>query len=294
MGTKAVRVGIAQMTLHKVPLSSFKVGYLPKAKPVDLDLEKIYEVGKKENCISVKLDVPHTNENFKFQNSNFKLVPGKPVFAQSTFLLDLTKNDDELLSGMHEKTRYNLRLAQKKGVAVKIYSSPDEPGAKTALEEFIRLQRETARRQKFFVHPDHYYRTCFDVLSEKKMAYLIEAKISNSIAASWILFRYGDVLYYPYGESNYEYRSFMPSNLLMWEAIQLGKKLDCKVFDLWGAADDPNDESDPWHGFTRFKISFGATHVKLAKTCDLVINSYLYNLFNLGDKFRWKLLRLIK
>ncbi len=309
VGARAVTSDKSQLTIHKLPLKIWPVGYAPKIRPEDLDLEKIYEVGKKNNCIFVKLDVPHASCEFKIESSKLKVVEGKSIFAKSTILMDLTKSDDELLSAMREKTRYNLRLAQKKGVTVKIY--PDDPPGhalqmpqpqqKEALEDFIKLQKETAARQKFFVHADHYYKTCFETLSSHGMAYLLEAKLSTinsqlstKTAASWILFRYGDVLYYPYGESNYEYRSYMPSNLLMWEAIKLGKKLGCKVFDLWGAASDPNDEKDPWHGFTRFKLSFGGLHVKLAPTYDLIINPKNYNLFNLIDEFRWKLLRLTK
>lgn len=294
MGTRAVGAGGAQVTLHKVPLSPFKIGYLPKAQPADLDLEKIYEVGKKENCISVKLDVPHAPSSFQLPVTSYSLRSGKPVFAQSTLLLDLTKTDDELLSGMHEKTRYNIGLAKRKGVTVRVFENLEQEGTKEALENFVKLQEQTAERQKFFIHSEHYYKNCFEILSREKMAYLIEAKVGDETAASWMLFRYGDVLYYPYGESNYEFRAFMPSNLVMWEAIQLGKRLGCKVFDLWGASQNPDDEKDPWHGFTRFKMSFGTTHVTLSPTYDLVINKPLYTFFTTINNLRWKLLRAVR
>lgn len=301
VGSRAVTANGLQLTTHKLPLGIGSVGYAPKVRPEDLDLEKLYEIGKKNNCIFVKLDVPHAPDNFQLSTINFQLKKGKPVFAQSTILMDLTKSDDELLAAMHEKTRYNIGLAQRKGVKVQIFENLEQAGAKAALENFLSLQKQTAQRQKFFLHPDDYYRKCFETLSSHQMAYLLEAKLSTinsqlstSTAASWMLFRYGGILYYPYGESNYEFRSYMASNLLLWEAVQLGKKLGCKVFDLWGAADDPNDETNPWHGFTRFKLSFGGLHVKLAPTYDLVINKKIYNLFNLIDKLRWKLIRLTR
>ena len=291
MGTRAVTINGAQLTIHKIPFTPWKVGYLPKARPEDLELIKIAEIGKGENCIFIKIDVPHASYDYQLPTTNYQLTLGKPIFAESTILMDLTKNDDELFAAMHEKTRYNLRLAQKKGVRIEVFSDPEKEETRQALEDFIDLQKLTAGRQKFFIHPDNYYRTCFRILSAKKMAYLVSAKVGTETAASWILFHYGDVLYYPYGESNYNLRSYMASNLIMWEVIKLGKSLGCKVFDLWGAADDPNDEKDPWHGFTRFKLSFGGTHVKLAPTYDLVINQPLYNLFNLANALRWKILR---
>lgn len=294
VGTKSVLIDNAQLTIHKFPLGIWSVGYAPKVRPEDLDLRKISETAKKNNCIFVKLDVPHAPDNFQLSTLDFQLKKGKSVFAQSTILMDLTKPEEELLAGMHEKTRYNIGLAMRKGVKVDIYDSARPGLAEGAVVRFIELQKETAKRQGFFVHSDHYYKTCFEILSREKMASLVEAKVGNETAGSWMLFRCGDVLYYPYGESNYKLRSYMASNLLLWESIQLGKKLGCKVFDLWGAAQNPEDEKDPWYGFTRFKLSFGGTHVKLALTYDLVINQSLYTLSNFANELRWKLLRLIK
>lgn len=294
VGSRSVKTGQQQMTLHNLPLNNWKIGYAPKIRPTDLDLEKLYAAGQKEDCIFIKLDVPHTAAGYQPPMTRHQLAKGKSIFAQSTILMDLSQSDNELLAQMHEKTRYNLHLSQKKGVTTESFNQARTLEEKKALSEFIRLQKETSSRQKFFIHPDHYYQTCFETLSAKGMAYLLAAKVSGETAASWILFRYGDVLYYPYGESNYKLRSYMPSNLLMWEAIQLGKKLGCRVFDLWGASDDPNDENDPWHGFTRFKLSFGGTHITLSPTYDLVINKPIYKLFNLANDIRWKILRRSK
>lgn len=307
VGARSVEADRVRFTVHKIPLAPWKVGYAPKIRPEDLDLEKLYNSGRENNCLFIKLDVPHARRETLIPNSKFLIQPGRPIFAQSTILVDLTKTDEELLAAMHEKTRYNLRLAQKKGVTVKTYPKDQppqghalqmpQPQQKDALDEFIRLQKETARRQKFFVHPDHYYKTCFETLAPHTMAFLISASLQTpnhqppTTLASWLLFRYGDVLYYPYGQSDYEFRSYMSSNLLMWESIQLGKRLGCKVFDLWGAAEDPKDEKDPWHGFTRFKLSFGGLHLKLAPTYDLVVNQPLYKAFNLINDLRWKILR---
>ncbi len=314
MGTRALTIGNAQLTMHKIPFTPWRVGYCPKVRPENLDLERLYKAARNENLIFVKLDVPHAPSSYQLQTTNYKLVTGKPVFAQSTILVDLTKPDEELLANMHEKTRYNLRLAQRKGLVVRTIPEPLFGGSASGqrsllaerpipeLEEFIRFQKETAKRQKFFIHPDHYYRACFELLSARGLAFLLSGSVadrlpestdvrSSATAASWMLFRYGDVLYYPYGESNYEMRSCMASNLLMWEAIQLGKKLGCKVFDLWGSASDPDDKADPWHGFTHFKMSFGGLHLKLAATADLIINPVTYRLFNTFDDIRWRIMR---
>ena len=84
----------------------------------------------------------------------------------------------------------------------------------------------------------------------------------------------------------------MPSYAMMWEAIQFGKKQGCKLFDLWGTPGSDPSPNDPWFGFHRFKLGFGAKLVEFVGTYDLVIDHRLYPLLNLGNAMRWKLLRL--
>ena len=84
----------------------------------------------------------------------------------------------------------------------------------------------------------------------------------------------------------------MASNLLMWEAIKLGKKLGAKKFDMWGSLGPNYDTDDPWSGFTRFKEGYGTKFVEFTGSYDLVINKNLYKLYNLADKFRGQYLKL--
>jgi len=282
VGTPAVRVGEVQFTLHKVPFLPFNVGYCPKVDVEKIDWEQLKAAGKKHNCIFIKIE-PDGNEELRIKNKGLR--KSKPIFATQTILLDLTKSEGELLAGMKQKTRYNIRLAQRKGVVIEERTDPE------ALEIFLRLQRETARRQGFFIHPDSYYKTVFEVLHPKGMAYLLIARVEETPVVAWMLLRYQDTLYYPYGGSSTKFKNYMASNLVMWEAIRLGKRLGCKVFDMWGAADDPND---PWYGFTRFKLGYGGRLVTFPGAYDLVLNPFLYWPFILADKLRWFLLNTFR
>lgn len=295
IGTPAVRSGKVQFTLHKVPFLPFNVGYCPKVDIEKIDWEGLKAAAKKHRCIFVKLEPNQPFNHLTIQ----PLRPSKPIFATQTILLDLTKSEEDLLANMKQKTRYNVRLAEKKGVVVEERNDPE------ALEIFLKLQKETAKRQGFFVHPDSYYRTVWEVLHPKGMAYLLVASVEHALGnhatmqpcnhsvplVAWMLLRYKNILYYPYGGSSVEHRKFMPSNLMMWEAIKLGKRLGCKVFDLWGATDDKND---PWYGFTRFKLGYGGQLVSFPGAYDLVLNSLLYYPFILADKLRWWILGLLK
>ncbi len=278
IGTPAVLVGEIQFTLHKVPFLPFNVGYCPKVETEKIDWEQLKTVAKEHRCIFVKFEPNQPFNHLTIQ----PLRPSKPIFATQTILLDLTKSEEEFLADMKQKTRYNVRLAQKKGVVVEERDDPE------ALEIFLKLQKETAQRQGFFVHPDSYYRTVWEVLRPKDMAHLLVAKVENTPVVAWLLLKYGETFYYPYGGSSTEFKNYMPSNLMMWEAIKLGKRLGCKVFDLWGATDD---ESDPWYGFTRFKLGYGGELTTFPSAYDLVLNPLLYYPFILADKLRWWFLR---
>jgi len=278
VGTLAVKVGGVQFTLHKVPFLPFNVGYCPKVDAEKIDWEKLKVAGKEHNCIFIKIE-----PNGAVSRDDVKKA--KPIFATQTILLDLTKSEEELLAGMKQKTRYNVRLAEKKGVVVK--ERNDEEG----LEIFLKLQKETAKRQGFFVHPDSYYRTVWEVLRPKGMAHLLIAKVENTPVVAWMLLKYQETFYYPYGGSSTEFKKYMASNLMMWEAIKLGKRLGCKVFDMWGATDD---DADPWYGFTRFKLGYGGELITFPGAYDLILNPLLYHPFILADKLRWWFLDLLK
>lgn len=126
----------------------------------------------------------------------------------------------------------------------------------------------------------------------KLSAHLLIAKYHNKTLTAWILFSFHDTLYYPYGASSTENRNVMASNLVMWEAIKIGKEMGLKYFDMWGALGQNPDKNDPWYGFHRFKEGYGAIHTEFVGSYDLIINPVAYQLYKVADKARWLYLRL--
>ncbi len=290
MGNRAIKTGKAQFTIHNIPLLPFRIGYSPRPTLKKIDWEELYKKGKNSKCLYIKLDVPHCSKAREMFESAGKyanrLHKADSVFASETILMDLTASEDNLMENMESKTRSNIQEAWKQGVII------EEKHDKQTLEKFINLQKKTARRQGFYIHTDEYYKTLWDVLKPYDMIHLLIAKLpTEQIVAAYILFEYKNVFYYPYGASDYQYRSFMPNNLLMWETIKLGKRRNCKIFDMWGAT---SNKEDDWWGFTRFKLGFGGGLVSLPKTYDFVLNRAMYPAVTTANKVRWILLRLRK
>lgn len=289
-------INVFQTTFHKIPHTDFKIGYLPRSVfPSENMLNFLHDYGSKKKVIFLKIE-PYEKKvlNHKFPQIGIPLRGTKilnpsphPLFPKWTIQLDLTKSEDELLKNMHPKTRYNLRLARKKGVVVR--EMTDHRG----FVIFSKLYFETCRRQKYFGHDFDYHQTVFETLKDN-IAHILIAFYKETPLAAYEVFTFNDVLYYPYGGSSLEYRNLMAANLLMWETIKFGQKMGCRTFDMWGSLPPDYNQKNPWAGFTRFKEGYGGRFVELAGSYDLVINQYLYKFYNLAHRLRQPLLTLIR
>ncbi len=293
MGVDVGTLGDSFVSFHTIPHTPWTIGYFPKGPTLTKTMiEELQTLGRKKHAIFIQLE-PNSIKDSRFRIQDLGLKQSHhPLFTKYTFVIDLSKSEDELLKAMHPKTRYNIRVAQKKGVTIQEDNSPE------AFEAYLALSEETTKRQGFFAHNQTYQRTMWNTMHESGIAHLFTATYEGEILTAWIIFVYGDTMYYPYGTSSREHREVMAPTLLLWELVVWGKKQGLKKFDLWGAlgpSKDGNiDENDPWFGFHRFKQGFNPELVEFAGSYDLVINPVLYQLYKLADTIRWKLLKFKK
>jgi len=293
-GTQAIRAGGVLYTKHKVPFIPFYYAYCPKVNPKNIDWDNLSKSLKNNKCISINFDVPNiqnsapNTQEFIESFEKWCVKAPKDTFSKYNVMLDLTLDEQTILANMHKKHRYNIRYASKKGVAV-------EQGKTDAdFETFYELLKNTADRQKYYVRSKKYYKLAWETLQKENEAYILIAKYQDEVLGAWMLFAHNNTLYYPYGGSSTKHRNLHASCLLGWEAIKLGKKLGCVKFDMWGAAKDPQNALDPYHGFTAFKLKYGGTRVSYIDSYDYVVNKPLYTLFNFANKIRWAVLTLVK
>ena len=263
----------------KVPHTKFTIGTVLKGSDIaKSDLATYKQVGKNNNAIFIKFE-PNIliGQELIDKYKKMGLIEGKRLFTLTSFWIDLTCSEDDLLKSFSKKTRYNIRLAQRHGVEVKIDNSH------TAFEKYLELTEETNERQGFYSHSPKYHRLMWKHL-KGKIANLLVAKYKGEIISTWILFNDDKFLYYPYGASTDKYKEVMANNLMMWEAIRFGRNLKLKTFDLWGR--------EIGTGFTKFKEGYNPRVVEFLGSWDLVINKPLYYLYRFAEKIRWFLLRL--
>lgn len=283
-----------QVFFHKIPHTSYTMGYFPKGPMPDEDqLAALKQLAKQNNAVAIKLepnvchpvDADSGHEEIKKLLLSHGCREGKPLFTRYTFVLSLEPSLDALANQLKSKTRYNIHLAEKKGVTI-VENSTDE-GLKTHLE----ILAETTKRQGFFAHSPKYFQDMWELFKGSGMMRIFEARYQDMVLTSWIMFVHHNMLYYPYGASRSQHREVMASNLMMWEMIVFGKTLKLDSFDMWGALGPDPDPSDPWFGFHRFKQGYGGTLCEFLGTYDLVTNPTMYSMYTFADTLRWKYLR---
>ena len=280
-GNNVITTRYGIITLHKIPFTNYKIGVFEKGPaPTRTMLNELRILGKKEHCIFIKFEPNQvTNNKLTKLLADFGAIRGRRLFTPTTFWIDLTPGEEGLLNSFSSKTRYNIRLAQKYGLEVK------EDNSDEAFENYLKLTKETSKRQGFYAHTERYHRLMWKYLKPSGIAHLLTAKYKGEIITTCILFTFKDFLYYPYGASTDKYKNVMANNLMMWEAIKLGKKLGLTTFDLWGREEGK--------GFTKFKEGYNPKVVTFIGTWDLP-TSILYWPYRIAESLRWKVLRLLK
>ncbi len=183
---------------------------------------------------------------------------------RNTVQLDLRHEEEALLADMKQKTRYNVRLAGRKGVTVRT-------GGKADLELLFDMYAETASRDGFTIRPLDYYHDAWGMFLDAGLGCPLIAECGGEPLGALLLFHFGERVWYMYGASRDVQRERMPNHLLQWEAIRWAKANGYLVYDMWGAPDD-FVETDPMWGVWRFKSGFGGRVVRHIGAWDLVVS----------------------
>lgn len=211
----------------------------------------------------------------------------KPIQPKRTLIINLSLAENKLLSSMREKTRYNIRLAERKSVKVENVECEIE-----SIKLFFKLLSETAKRDQFKPHLKSYYEKMLELLGKQKSGREQELKndacqfhvklwfaiYKNEPIAGAIIGYFGDTATYLHGASSYQHRALMAPYLLHWETMRHAKEKGYKWYDFWGI------DEKKWPGLTRFKKGFNGIELNYSGTFDLIFSHFWYNLYRLGRR----------
>jgi len=265
-----IRAG-AQVLVRSLPYGIGRLAYVPRGPAVDYShpdalqamLAALRNLAAERRVISLKIE-PDVIEPSPLAEelASLGLVPASPVQMRSSIWVDLTVSEDELLARQKQKTRYNTRLAMRKGVKVR-------EGTLADLDAWYDLYETTAQRDQFTIHDRDYYRLVMQTLQPRRMASLLLAYHEGDLLAGIIVFSFGRQAQYMYGASGNYKRNLMAPYLLQWEGMRWAKREGAEVYDLWGIPDQLEENEDLW-GVYRHKRGYGGEVVRYVGAFDLI------------------------
>lgn len=283
--------GTVSFLIRKMPGFGRSMMYASRGPVCDISdyatMDELFAAAKelakefKAYVIKIDPDVPSSETEFAdyMTKSGFQIKGGGGEFEaiQPKYVFRLYLNDrseEELLASFHQKTRYNIRLAERKGVQVRICG-------KEMIPEFSRLMLETGVRDGFVTRPAEYFSDMLDNLGEHCRLYM--AFVGDKPIAGTLAIRYGDKVWYLYGASSNEDRNYMPNYLLQWSMIRWAVESGSRVYDFRGVPGDVG-EDHPLYGLVKFKRGFNGDYTEFVGEMDLVLSKFFYRVIEKSQR----------
>jgi peptidoglycan pentaglycine glycine transferase (the first glycine) len=301
-------VAAAMVLKRSFPIGGFAkkmcVLYIPKGPLMDWAdvalrcrvLDNLQAFAKRQAAIFIKIDpdvvlgtgVPGAEQAVEFtggqtiqselEQKGWRFSHDQIQF-RNTVLVDLTPSEEELLARMKQKTRYNIRLAQKKGVTVRAGTLDDLP-------LLYHMYAETSIRDNFLIREQGYYQTIWrnfmqvapSASSLQPSSEPLIAEVGSEPVGAVSMFYFAGQAIYLFGMSRETHREKMPNHLLQWEAIRRARTLGCRTYNLWGAPDEFNQHDGLW-GVFRFKEGLGGYVSRTLGAWDFTTNPLMYKLY---------------
>lgn len=285
-GAKVFRVGVedsgelvAVAALIKKSIFGFNYFFCPRGPVISLKVEslkvikflfdEVGKIAKREKIIFLRFEPELEIGNWKLEiERSIDIEPSK------TSIVNLQRTEGDLLAAMHQKTRYNIRLAEKKGVTVRVAGAED-------FDQFWRIMKETVERDGFRLHSKEHYQKMLAL--DDGFIKLFLAEYEGRVVAAVLAGLFGDMVTYIHGASANADRNIMAPYLLHWQIMKTCQADGFKYYDLNGI------DENKWPGVTRFKMGFGGEIVNYPGTFDLVFNKAWYNVYKVLRALRRKL-----
>ena len=287
--------------IRKIPIFG-NIMYSSRGPICDIHNEEILkdltsganELARKYNAFVLRIepDILKNDEKYReiIEKNGYKIKDDSKDFKdeiQPRFVFRLNikgKTEDEVFAGFHSKTRYNIRLANKKGVVIK-------EGTREDLKDFHKIMVETGKRDDFIIRSLEYFEKMYDCLAPNHMKLLMAYHDDKPIAGI-IPITYGNKTWYLYGASSNSYRNLMPNYLLQWTAIKQAITEKKEIYDFRGVS-GVLDENHPQYGLYRFKKGFGAEFTEFIGEVYIPYKPIIYSLYKFAEK-SFRTLRTIR
>lgn len=239
----------------------------------------IRKQGDDVGAMYVKIDPPHYQFSFSVSDFPSGFKPGTTLQPRHTMVIDTSKSPAEVLAQMHQKTRYNIRLAEKRGVTVRWSNDQSD------FAIFLDLIERTYARQGIRTHSRNYYQKLFFTLSAAGMVNLVIAEFEGQALAANLVIWHQKTATYLHGGSSDHHKEMMAPHVLQWATIQEAHRRGVQDYDLWGAA--PTGEvNHKLAGVTRFKEGFGGQLIEFPPAANVILQPQWYWAYRMAKRMR--------
>jgi len=263
--------------------------YLPEASSKYLtaqNMDQVKRLAEKHCSIFARVEFID-----KFSDNGDKIIRSfgfiksfEQVQPKWRHIIDISKSEDEILSQMKPKGRYNIRVAQRHEVKVEKLDLKDQ-NDNAKIKEFHRLLSETIQRERISGRSQQYFEKMIDIFSNTDYFEIYIASYKGEPLAGALVGFYANVASYLYGGSSSENREVMAPYAMHWQIIKDAKVRGMNFYDMLGRA-KPGDERSKWAGVTRFKEQFGGEAVEILGSYDFVVKPFYYKVFKVAEKLR--------
>ncbi len=222
------------------------------------------EAGEQSNPIGLSIQTGLINRGWNFSDEQIQF--------RNTVLINLDETEEDLLMRMKSKTRYNIRLAERRGVTTRVGGRKDIP-------LLYKMYAHTSIRDNFVIRSQAYYQAVWQTFFDAKLAEPLIAEVEGQPVGGAVIFRFGKRAWYMHGMSLDEHREKMFTYRLQWEAMVQAKAAGCTIYDMWGAP-DKFDDNDPMWSVYRFKDGFGGQVVRTLGAWDFPVRPLAYRLYH--------------
>lgn len=277
----------ANIIEHNLPIVG-KYFYIPrgaifkiKDKNIKNYLDNLIDLTKSSDAGWIRIE-PTSQDDLDLIREKINLPIVKAphnMQPKELFIIDITKSEKEILAAMKPKTRYNIRLAEKKNIKIIISSE------KKYIDKFCDLIEITAKRQGIIPHPRNYYQKMFEIIPGENIK-LYCAEFEGEIIAANMIITFGNTATYLHGASDEKFHSVMAPYLLQWKQIQDAKFNGAKGYDFGGI--NTASAENKWAGITRFKQSFSPNTkpVEFPGSYDIIVNFWKYKIYIIISKIK--------
>lgn len=272
--------GIRSLTIYRGPVVDNKLTLSDYTACMEQLLRDITALAKQEGVTLIHAEPPIQTMSpaAHFFTPSLQWEHTFSDQPNATWLLSLSKSAETLEAQLHQKTRYNIRLAEKKGVDI-------SNGDLSNIDTFLKLLHATSRRNRIQPHEDRYYQTMVETLLPAGVLHLAKANYQSRPLAMNIVIYFGDTVAYVHGASGNEDRNVMAPYLLQWSEIQAARASGARWYDFGGVVPE-SSQSHPWFGISRFKRGFGGEERRFIGGRERPMRSLLYNIVQLRRRLR--------